>query len=82
MKSAILGCRRRYFEGLEQRLPGALVRHAVELLKRLVFGRDELPQIKSPSLARKNPADKHDLDHVNKLDFLVHHILDAVLKSG
>ena len=52
-----------------------LVRHAVELSKRLVFGRDELPQIKYPSLARKNPADEHDLDHVDKLDFLVLHVL-------
>ena len=58
------------------------MRHAVELLKRLVFGRDKLPQIKSPSLARKNPTDEHDLDHVDKLDFLVLHILDAVLESG
>ena len=82
MKSAVLGCGRRYFGGLEQHLPCVLVCRAVELLKCLVFGRDELPQIKSPSLARKNPADKHDLDHVDKLDFLVLHILDAVLKSG
>ena len=82
VKSAILGYGRRYFRGLEQRLPGVLVRHAVELLKRLVFGRDELPQIKCPSLARKNPADKDDLDHVDMLDFLVLHILDAVLEPG
>ena len=79
MKFAVLGGGRRYFGGLEQSLPCALVRHAVELLKRLVFGRDELPQVKYPSLAWKNPADKHDLDHVDKLDFLVLHILDAVL---
>ena len=82
VKSAILRCRRRYFGGLEQRLPGALVRHAVELLKRLVFGWDELPHIKRPPLARKNLADKHDLDHVDKLDLLVLHNLDAVLESG
>ena len=56
--------------------------HAVELSKCLVLGWDELPQIKCLSWARKNPADKHDLDHVDKFDFLVHHILDAVLKSG
>ena len=26
-------------------------------------------------------ADEHDLDHVDNLDFLVHHIFDAILKS-
>ena len=82
MESTVLGCGRRYFGGLEQRLPCVLLCHAVELSKYLVFGRDELPQVKCPSLARKNPVDKHDLDHVDKLDFLVLHILDAVLESG
>ena len=50
MKSTVLGCGGRYFEGLEQRLPCVFERHVIELPKCLVFGRDELPQIKSPSL--------------------------------
>ena len=82
MKSAVLGCGRRYFGTLKQHLPGVLKCHAVELLECLVFGRDELPQIKSPSLAQKNSADEHDLDHVDKLDVLVNHTFDTVLKSG
>ena len=82
MKSTVLGCGRRYFGGLEQRLPCVFVLHAIELSKRLVFGRDELPHIKHPPLARKNPANEHDLDHVDKLDVLVLHALDAGLESG
>ena len=82
VKSVVLGCGRRYFGGLEQHLPCVLVCRAVELLKCLVFGRDELPQIKSPSLARKNSADEHDLDHVDKLELLVHQGLETRLESG
>ena len=82
MKSTVIGYGRRYFRGLEQRLPSIFMCHAIEPPKRLVFGRDELLQIKSPSLAWKDSADEHDLDHVDKLDFLVDHILNAVLKSG
>ena len=82
MKSTVLGCGRRYFGGLEQRLPCIFVRHAVELSKRPVFGRDELPQIKCQPLARKNPANEHDLDYVDKLDVLVLHALNAVLESS
>ena len=77
MESAVLGRGRRCFGALEQDLPCILERRAVELLKCLVFGWDELPQIKSPSLARKNSADEHDLDYIDELDVLVFHILDA-----
>ena len=82
MKSTVLGYGRRYFGGLEQRPPRVFVLHAIELLKRLVFGRNELPQIKHPPLARNNPANEHDLDHVDKLDVLVLHILDTVFEFG
>ena len=82
MEPTVLGCGRRYFGGLEQRLPRIFVLHAVEPLKRLVFGRDELPQIECPPLARQNPANEHDLDHVDKLDVLVLHALDAGGESG
>ena len=82
MKPASFECRRRHFGGLEQRLPCVFMRHAVEPPERLVFGRDELPQIKSPPLAWKNPANAHDLDHVDKLDVLVLHALDVVLEPG
>ena len=82
MEPTVLGYERRYFGGLEQRLPRVFVLHAVELLKHLVFGQDKVPQIKCPSLAWKDPADKHDLDHVDKLDVLVHHALDTLLERS
>ena len=58
------------------------MRRVEELSQRLVFGRVELPHIKCPSLAREDPAEEHDLHHVDKLDFLAYHILDAVLESS
>ena len=82
MEPTVLGCGRRYFGGLDQRLPRAFVLHIVEPLKHLVFGRDELPQIECPPLARQNSANEHDLDHIDKLDVIVLHALDAVLESG
>ena len=82
VEPTVLGCGRRYFRGLEQRRPRVFVLHAVEPLERLVFGRDELPQIECPPLAWQNPANEHDLDHVDKLDVLVLHALDAVLESS
>ena len=82
VEPTVLGCGRRCFEGLEQRLPCVFMCHAVEPLKSLVFGRDKLPQIECPPLARQNLANEHDLDHVDKLDVLVLHALDAVFESG
>ena len=55
--------------------------HTEKLLQRLVFGRIELPQIECPSSAQKDSAGEHNLDHVDKLDLLVHHVFDLVLKS-
>ena len=82
MKPAVLGYGRRYFGGLEQHRPCAFVRHVIELPEHLMFGRDELPQIDCPPLAGPDLANKHDLDHVDKLDVLVLHSLDAVDESG
>ena len=82
MEPTVLGYERRYFGGLEQHLPRVFVLHAVEPLERLVFGPDELPQIKCPPLARRSRANEHDLDHIDKLDALVLHALDAVYESG
>ena len=79
---AIFSCGWWYLVGLEQHLPDVFVHHVEELSQCLVFGRVELPHIISPSLTRKDPADEHDLDHVDKLDFLAYHIFDAGLKSG
>ena len=81
-ESAIFGNRRRYLSSLEQHLPDVFVHRVEELSQRLLFGRVELPHIKCPSLAWEDLAEEHDLDHVDKLDFLAYHILDAILESG
>ena len=44
--------------------------------------RIELPQIEVPLLAVENPADEHDLDHVDKLELLVHRGLETGVESG
>ena len=77
---AVLGRRRPCLVGLEKHLPDTFVRGAEELLQGLVLGRIELPQIASPALARKDPMKKHHMDHIDKLDVLVHHTLDVRLQ--
>ena len=79
---AIFGCGRWYLAGLEQHLLGIFVRHVKELLQCLVLGRIELPQVECPSLTRENPAKQHDLDYIDKPDWLVYQGLDACLQSG
>ena len=81
-ESAILGKGRRYLGGLEQHPADVLVHHVEELSQRLVLGRVELPQIERPSFTREDPMNEHDLDHVDKLDFLVYHVLDARLEPS
>ena len=44
--------------------------------------RVELPQVELPLLAREDPADEHDLDHVDEFELLVHHVLNTCLESG
>ena len=58
------------------------MRRVVELSQRLVLGRVELPQNKCPLLAREDPVVEHDLDHVDKFELLVHHVLNTCLESG
>ena len=48
----------------------------------MVLRRIELPHVEAPSLARENPADEHDLDYIDKLELLVHQLLDTGLQSG
>ena len=47
-----------------------------------VLCRVELPQVELPLLAREDPADEHNLDYVDKLELLVHHVLNICLESG
>ena len=81
-ESAIFGYGWGNLGGLEEHLPDVFVHRVEELSQRLVFGRVELPQIANPSLTWKNPAEEHNLNHIDELDFLACHILDAGLKSG
>ena len=67
---------------LEQHLPGVFVRSVEEPTQSLVLRRIELPHVETPSLARENPADEHDLDYVDKLELLVHQGLETGLESG
>ena len=78
--SAVLGCLRLRLISLEKHLPDTFVRGAEEPLQGLVLGWIKLPQVASPALARKEPAKKHHLDHIDELDVLVHHGLDARLQ--
>ena len=76
----VLGRLRPRLIGLKKHLPDAFVCSTEELLQGLVLGRIELPQMASPALARKDLAKKHHLDHIDELDVLVHHALDACLQ--
>ena len=67
---------------LEQHPPDVLMHRVIELSQHLVLGQVEHQQNKCSSLARKDPAEEHDLDHVDELNFLVHHVSDAGLQSG
>ena len=67
--------------GLEKHLLDVFVHSAEELQQGLVLGRIVLPQMARPALARKDPANKHHLDHVDELDILVYHVLDTLLES-
>ena len=58
------------------------MRRVEEPLQRQVLGRVELPQMECPSLTWEDPAEEHDLDHVDELDFLAHHVFVACLEFG
>ena len=47
----------------------------------LVLQRVELSQIECPFLAWENPADEHDLDHVDEPELIAHQLLDAASES-
>ena len=77
----VLARRRPRLVGLKEHLPDVFVRSAEELLQGLVLGPIEPPQIASPALAWKDPANKHHLDHIDELDVFIHHALDALCSA-
>ena len=56
--------------------------HVEEPVQSSVLRRIELPQVELPLLAREYPADEYNLDYVDKLELLVHHVLYRCLESG
>ena len=77
---AVLGRSRPRLVGLEEHLPDVFVRSAKELQQGLVLGRTVLPQMASPALARKYPANKHHLDHIDKANILFGDTPDTTLQ--
>ena len=81
-ESAIFGSGCGSLGALEQHLPDIFVRSVEEPAQGLVLRRIELPHVETPSLAREDPVDEHDLDYVDKLELLVHQGLETGLESG
>ena len=81
-ESAIFGSGCGSLGALEQYLTDIFVRSVEEPAQSLVLRQIELPHVETPSFARENPADEHDLDYLDKLELLVHQLLDTGLESG
>ena len=71
-ESAILGSGYGSLGAFEKHLPGIFVCRVEEPAQSLVPRRVELPQVESPSLAREDQADEHNLDYIDKFELLVH----------
>ena len=81
-ESAIFGSGCWSLGAFKEHLLDLFVRSVEEPIQSLVLCRIELPHVEAPSLARENLVDEHDLDYVDKLELLVHQLLDAGLESG
>ena len=62
---------------LEQHPPGIFTSHVKEPVQSSVLRRIELPQGKLPLLAREYPANEHNLDYADRLELLIHHVLNT-----
>ena len=76
-ESVILGGGCRSLGALEKHLPGIFIHCVEEPAQSSVLRRVELPQIEGPLLTRDDPAEEHDLDHVDKVDLLGHQVLES-----
>ena len=76
-ESAILSNGGRYRGALEQHPPGIFMSRVKEPVQSSVLRRIELPQGKLPLLAQEYPANEHNLDYVDKLELLIHHVLNT-----
>ena len=66
----------------EQHPPGIFMSRVEEPIQSSVLRRVELLQVELPLFARKYPADEHNLDYVDKVELLVHHVLNTCLEFG
>ena len=69
------------FSFSEKQLPHPFVRNAEEVLEGSWSFWIELPHTKRPTLAWKDSANQHYLNHVDKIDILLQEGSDAALKS-
>ena len=76
-ESAILSNGGRDRGALEQHPLGIFVCRVEGPVRSSVLRQIELPQGKLPLLAREYPANEHNLDYVDKLDLLIHHVLNT-----
>ena len=76
-ESAILSSGRGDLGALEQHPPGIFMSRVEEPVQSSVLRRIELPQGKLPLLSREYPANEHNLDYVDKLELLIHHVLNT-----
>ena len=81
-ESAILSNRGRDLDTFEQHPPGVFMSRVEEPIQSSMMRRIELPQGELPLLAWEYPADEHNLDYVDKLELLVHHVLNTCFESG
>ena len=81
-ESVILSNGGRDRDALEQHPPGIFMSRVEEPVQSSVLRQIELPQGELPLLAREYPADEHNLDYVDELELLVHHVLNTCLESG
>ena len=76
-ESAILSNGGRDRGALEQHPLGIFMSHVEEPVQSSVLRRIEFPQCELPLLAWEYPADEHNLDYVDKLELLIHHVLNT-----
>ena len=76
-ESAILSNGGRDRGSLEQHPLGIFMSRVEEPIQSSVLRQIKLPQGKLPLLAREYPANEHNLDYVDKLELLIHHVLNT-----
>ena len=76
-ESAILSNRRGDLDPFEQHPLGIFMSRDEEPVQSSMLRRVELPQVELPLLAQEDPADEHNLDYVDKLELLIHHVLNT-----